>query len=43
MSRTGIRPLGDTIVLNPPLSFTTQEARRLVAIVAQAVSETCPR
>ena len=38
-----VRPLGDTIVLNPPLSFTTHEARRLVEIVGEAVSETCPR
>jgi len=34
-----VRPLGDTVVLNPPLSFSPEEARRLVAIVADAVRD----
>src|SRR4051812_33105647 len=33
-----VRPLGDVIVLMPPLSITADELRRLVAITAEAVS-----
>jgi adenosylmethionine-8-amino-7-oxononanoate aminotransferase len=34
-----IRPLADTLVLNPPLSFSSDEARRLVQIVREAILE----
>lgn len=33
-----IRPLGDVIVLMPPLSITDDELRRLVAITAEAIA-----
>jgi len=33
-----IRPLGDTLILNPPLSLRDDEARRLVDIVGEALS-----
>jgi adenosylmethionine-8-amino-7-oxononanoate aminotransferase len=33
-----IRPLGDTIVLMPPLSITHDELRSLVAITAAAIA-----
>jgi adenosylmethionine-8-amino-7-oxononanoate aminotransferase len=33
-----IRPLGDTIVLMPPLSISEDELRRLVAITAEAIA-----
>jgi adenosylmethionine-8-amino-7-oxononanoate aminotransferase len=33
-----IRPLGDTIVLMPPLSIADDELRRLVAITAEAIA-----
>ena len=32
-----VRPLGDTIVLMPPLAITTAELRRLLAITAEAI------
>lgn len=35
-----IRPLGDTLVLNPPLSFSVDEAARLVSIVGEAIAQT---
>ena len=34
-----VRPLGDTIVLMPPLSISEDELRRLVAITAEAIAE----
>ena len=34
-----VRPLGDVVVLMPPLSITTRELSRLVAIVADSISE----
>lgn len=34
-----VRPLGDTVVLNPPLSFSHDEARGLVRIVGEAIRE----
>jgi adenosylmethionine---8-amino-7-oxononanoate aminotransferase len=34
-----IRPLGDTVILMPPLAITPRELRRLVAITADAVAE----
>src|SRR4051795_4782089 len=34
-----IRPLGDVVVLMPPLAITPRELRRLVAIVADAIAE----
>jgi adenosylmethionine-8-amino-7-oxononanoate aminotransferase len=34
-----VRPLGDTIVLMPPLAITTAELRRLLAITAEAIGE----
>jgi adenosylmethionine-8-amino-7-oxononanoate aminotransferase len=33
-----IRPLGDVIVLMPPLSIAEDELRRLVAITAEAIA-----
>ncbi len=33
-----VRPLGDTIVLMPPLSISEDELRRLVAIAAEAIA-----
>ena len=34
-----IRPLGDVVVLMPPLSISDAELRRLVAITATAIAE----
>jgi adenosylmethionine-8-amino-7-oxononanoate aminotransferase len=34
-----IRPLGDVVVLMPPLAITARELRRLVAIVADSIAE----
>jgi adenosylmethionine-8-amino-7-oxononanoate aminotransferase len=34
-----IRPLGDVVVLMPPLAITTQELRRLLAIVSESIAE----
>jgi adenosylmethionine-8-amino-7-oxononanoate aminotransferase len=34
-----VRPLGDVVVLMPPLSITESELRRLVAITAEAIAE----
>jgi hypothetical protein len=36
-----VRPLGDTIVLMPPLTISKAELRRLVAIVAESVRAAC--
>jgi adenosylmethionine-8-amino-7-oxononanoate aminotransferase len=36
-----LRPLGDTIVLMPPLSITEDEIRTLVAAVEAGIAETC--
>jgi adenosylmethionine-8-amino-7-oxononanoate aminotransferase len=33
-----VRPLGDTIVLMPPLAMTADELRRLVAIIARSIA-----
>ena len=33
-----VRPLGDTVVLMPPLSITAAELRALVAITAGAIA-----
>jgi adenosylmethionine-8-amino-7-oxononanoate aminotransferase len=33
-----VRPLGDVIVLMPPLSISADELRRLVAITADAIA-----
>ena len=38
-----IRPLGDTLVLMPPLSSTAQEIDHLVAAVAESISEVTGR
>jgi adenosylmethionine-8-amino-7-oxononanoate aminotransferase len=38
-----VRPLGDTLVLNPPLSLSDDEARQLVAIVRDAIADVLPR
>ena len=32
-----IRPLGDTVILMPPLAISEDELRRLVAITAEAI------
>jgi adenosylmethionine-8-amino-7-oxononanoate aminotransferase len=37
-----VRPLGDVIVLMPPLSITKQELRRLVQVVAQSIRAAYP-
>ena len=34
-----VRPLGDVVVLMPPMAITARELRRLVAIVADAIAE----
>src|SRR3954468_10970860 len=34
-----VRPLGDVVVLMPPLAITPRELRRLVSIVAEAIAE----
>src|SRR4051812_41404373 len=34
-----IRPLGDVVVLMPPLAITADELRRLVAVTAEAIAE----
>jgi adenosylmethionine-8-amino-7-oxononanoate aminotransferase len=34
-----VRPLGDTLILNPPLAITEPEARRLVATLAEALAD----
>ena len=34
-----IRPLGDVVVLMPPLAISESELRRLVAITATAIAE----
>jgi adenosylmethionine-8-amino-7-oxononanoate aminotransferase len=36
-----VRPLGDTIVLMPPLAITKADLRRLVAIVAESIRAAC--
>jgi adenosylmethionine---8-amino-7-oxononanoate aminotransferase len=36
-----VRPLGDVVVLMPPLAITTRELRRLVSIVADSIAEVC--
>jgi adenosylmethionine-8-amino-7-oxononanoate aminotransferase len=37
-----VRPLGDVIVLMPPLSIAKQDLRRLVAVVAKSIRAVCP-
>jgi adenosylmethionine-8-amino-7-oxononanoate aminotransferase len=34
-----VRPLGDVVVLMPPLAITKQELRRLLSIVTDAIAE----
>ncbi|MEA2449659.1 MAG: adenosylmethionine---8-amino-7-oxononanoate aminotransferase, partial [Thermoleophilaceae bacterium] len=34
-----VRPLGDVVVLMPPLAITKRELRRLVEITAEAIDE----
>jgi adenosylmethionine-8-amino-7-oxononanoate aminotransferase len=36
-----VRPLGDTIVLMPPLAISKAELRRLVQIVAESITAAC--
>jgi adenosylmethionine-8-amino-7-oxononanoate aminotransferase len=36
-----VRPLGDVVVLMPPLAITKQELRRLLSIVADAITDVC--
>jgi adenosylmethionine---8-amino-7-oxononanoate aminotransferase len=36
-----VRPLGDTIVLMPPLSITTDEIVTLVETIAAGIREVC--
>jgi len=37
-----VRPLGDTIVLVPPLSISSEDLGRLLDIVAEAIEAACP-
>jgi adenosylmethionine-8-amino-7-oxononanoate aminotransferase len=37
-----VRPLGEVIVLMPPLSITKQDLRQLVAVVAKSIRAACP-
>jgi adenosylmethionine-8-amino-7-oxononanoate aminotransferase len=34
-----VRPLGDVVILMPPLAITARELRRLVAITADAIAD----
>jgi adenosylmethionine---8-amino-7-oxononanoate aminotransferase len=34
-----VRPLGDVVVLMPPLSIAEHELRRLVTVTAEAIAE----
>jgi adenosylmethionine-8-amino-7-oxononanoate aminotransferase len=36
-----IRPLGDTVILMPPLAISEDELRRLVSITAEAIDAAC--
>ncbi len=36
-----VRPLGDTVVLVPPLAISKAELRRLVSITSEAISAAC--
>ena len=36
-----VRPLGDTVVLMPPLAISKAELRRLVAITREAIVAAC--
>jgi adenosylmethionine-8-amino-7-oxononanoate aminotransferase len=36
-----VRPLGDVVVLMPPLAITKQELRRLLTIVTESIAEVC--
>jgi adenosylmethionine---8-amino-7-oxononanoate aminotransferase len=36
-----VRPLGDVVVLMPPLAITTRELRKLLAIVSESITEVC--
>ena len=36
-----VRPLGDTVVLVPPLSISAEDLRRLLAIVAESIVAAC--
>jgi adenosylmethionine-8-amino-7-oxononanoate transaminase len=38
-----LRPLGDVVVLMPPLSITPDEIRLLVSVTAQSITEICER
>src|SRR5438046_489084 len=37
-----VRPLGDVIVLMPPLSISKQDLQQLVAVVAKSIRAACP-
>jgi adenosylmethionine-8-amino-7-oxononanoate aminotransferase len=36
-----VRPLGDTVVLVPPLSISAEDLRRLIAITAESIEAAC--
>jgi adenosylmethionine---8-amino-7-oxononanoate aminotransferase len=36
-----LRPLGDVVVLMPPLSITLEEMRTLISATARSIQETC--
>jgi adenosylmethionine-8-amino-7-oxononanoate aminotransferase len=36
-----LRPIGDTVILMPPLTITSQELHRIVHVLGDAIDETC--
>jgi adenosylmethionine-8-amino-7-oxononanoate aminotransferase len=36
-----VRPLGDVVVLMPPLAITKAEIRKLLSIVTDSIAEVC--
>jgi adenosylmethionine-8-amino-7-oxononanoate aminotransferase len=36
-----VRPLGDTVILMPPLGISEEDLRRLVAITTKAIQVAC--
>ena len=37
-----LRPLGDVVVLMPPLTITADEIDRIVSVLAEALNEVAP-
>ena len=38
-----LRPIGDTVVLMPPLTITSPEMHRIVAALSDSIDEVCDR